>query len=72
MRETRCFRDDIGDKYRYVLCYIQHGWDEAKYGNDLDELDRYAKEMKEENSGKPLIIVNGNDEIEREYAKKLR
>lgn len=72
MSIEKYFKDDAGNEYRYALCYMYYGWDETKFGNDLDELDKFAIEMKIKNSGKPLIIVNGNDEIVREYAKRLR
>lgn len=72
MSKEQHFKDELGEEYRYALCYMHYGWDETKFGNDLDELDRFAKEMIKDNSGKPLIIVNGNDEIVIEYAKRLR
>lgn len=72
MEEKKYFTDDFGDKYRYVLCYLWYGDDYEKYANDIETLDKYAKEMLEKNSGKPLIIVNGNDEVVKEYTKRLR
>lgn len=72
MSKEKCFEDDFGDKYRYALCYLFRGWNEEIFSNDLDYLDSVAKNMLESNSGKPLIIVNGDDKIVREYAKRLR
>lgn len=72
MGKEQNFKDDSGNEYRYVLCYLFRGWDYDKFGNDLEELDKFAKDMIADNSGKPLIIVNGNDEVVREYAEKNR
>ncbi|MBM7598182.1 hypothetical protein JOC34_000539 [Virgibacillus halotolerans] len=72
MTDEKQFIDDTGSKFKYALAYLYYGWDEAEYSNDLDELDEIAKEMIADNSGKPLIIVNANDEIVREYTERKR
>lgn len=66
------FTDESGNEFCYALCYLDRGWDEEKYSNSIDELDEIAKNMVTSNSGKPLIIVSGNDEVVKEYTKKLK
>ena len=64
--------NEQGDRYKYVLCYLHYGRDAEAYSNDLAQLEGVAKDMIADNTGKPLIIVNGNDEVVREYTHKRR
>lgn len=64
--------DEFGDRYDYALVYLHYGRDMEKFSDDIELLDSFAKDMLADNSGKPLIIVNGRDEVVREYTKKRR
>lgn len=66
------FIDNIGASYKYVLYYLHYGWNEERFSNNLKELDELAKEMQIENSAKPLIIVNGDNEVIRIYSERKR
>jgi len=60
----------LGEKFGYALVYMHFGWEEKEFGNSLKELNSLAEEMIENNSGRPLVAINENNEVVREYADR--